>query len=136
MWPWPRLTARTCGNGQPWPRSPCRRAMISRKRCCGPSKTKPPLCSVRRWRTRTWNGSLEGPGVGGQGPEMDERRTLRVSVAVQEELTEIIGFELDDPRLLEVTVTEAHVSPDGRYAHVKVALGGDERQQKASLAAL
>jgi|SRR5579872_2714332 len=67
---------------------------------------------------------------------MDERRTLRVSVAVQEELAELIGFELDDPRLLEVTVTEAHVSPDGRYAHVKVALGGDERQQKASLAAL
>ena len=67
---------------------------------------------------------------------MDERRTQRVSVAVQEELAELIGFELDDPRLLEVTVTEAHVSPDGRYAHVKVALGGDEHRQKQSLAAL
>ena len=67
---------------------------------------------------------------------MDERRTQRISVAVQEELTEIVGFELDDPRLFEVTVTEAHVSPDGRYAHVKVALGGDERQQRDSLAAL
>ena len=67
---------------------------------------------------------------------MDERRTQRVSVAVLEELSEIVGFELDDPRLSEVTVTEAHVSPDGRYAHVKVALGGDERQQRDSLAAL
>ena len=67
---------------------------------------------------------------------MDERRTQRISVAVQEELTEIVGFELDDPRLFEVTVTEAHVSPDGRYAHVKVALGGDDRQQRDSLAAL
>ena len=67
---------------------------------------------------------------------MDERRTQRVSVAVQEELSEIVGFELDDPRLFEVTVTEAHVSPDGRYAHVKVSLGGDERQQRDSLAAL
>lgn len=67
---------------------------------------------------------------------MDERRTQRVSVAVQEELAEIIGFELDDPRLLEVTVTEVHVSSDGGYAHVQVALGGDERQQRASLAAL
>jgi ribosome-binding factor A len=67
---------------------------------------------------------------------MDERRTQRVSIAVQEELAEIIGFELDDPRLLEVTVTEAHVSPDGRYAHVKVALSGDEREQRSSLAAL
>ena len=67
---------------------------------------------------------------------MDERRTQRVSVAVQEELAEIIGFELDDPRLLEVAVTEVDVSSDGRYAQVKVALGGDERQQRASLAAL
>lgn len=67
---------------------------------------------------------------------MDDRRTQRVSVAVQEELAEIIGFELDDPRLLEVTVTEAHVSSDGRYAHIRVALGGDEREQMASMAAL
>jgi ribosome-binding factor A len=59
-----------------------------------------------------------------------------VSVALQEELAEIVGFELDDPRLIAVTVTEAHVSSDGRYAHVKVALGGDERQQKAAMAAL
>jgi ribosome-binding factor A len=57
-------------------------------------------------------------------------------VAVHEELAEIIGFELDDPRLLEVTVTDVHVSSDGRYAHIKVALGGDEQQQRASMAAL
>ena len=43
-----------------------------------------------------------------------------MSEAVREELTELIGFELDDPRLLDVTVTEVHVSPDGRYAHIKV----------------
>ncbi len=67
---------------------------------------------------------------------MDERRTQRVSIAVQEELTEIVGFELDDPRLLDVAVTEVHVSSDGRYAQVKVALYGDERQQRDSLAAL
>ncbi|HKE28050.1 MAG TPA: 30S ribosome-binding factor RbfA, partial [Bryobacteraceae bacterium] len=56
--------------------------------------------------------------------------------AVQEELAEIVGFELEDPRLLEVAVTEVHVSSDGRYAQVKVALSGDERQQRDSLAAL
>ena len=38
---------------------------------------------------------------------MDERRTLRVSEAVREELAELIGFELDDPRLAAVDVTEA-----------------------------
>ena len=53
---------------------------------------------------------------------MDERRTIRVSEAVREELAEIIGFELDDPRLLGVDVTEVHVSPDARYAHVTVVV--------------
>jgi ribosome-binding factor A len=67
---------------------------------------------------------------------MDERRTLRVSEAVREELAEIIGFELDDPRLLAVDVTEVHVSPDSRHASVKVVLRGDERQRKDALAAL
>jgi ribosome-binding factor A len=67
---------------------------------------------------------------------MDERRTLRVSEAVREELAEIIGFELDDPRLLDVDVSEVQVSQDGRHANVRVALRGDERRQKASLAAL
>ena len=67
---------------------------------------------------------------------MDERRTLRVSEAVREELAEIIGFELDDPRLLDLDVSEVQVSHDGRHAHVRVVSRGDERQQKASLAAL
>jgi ribosome-binding factor A len=67
---------------------------------------------------------------------MDERRTLRVSEAVREELSEIIGFELDDPRLLGVDVSEVHVSPDARHASVKVIVRGDERQQKDAMAAL
>ena len=67
---------------------------------------------------------------------MDERRTLRVSEAVREELSEIIGFEMSDPRVLEVDVTEVQVSPDGRHANIKVAVRGDERRQRESLAAL
>jgi ribosome-binding factor A len=67
---------------------------------------------------------------------MDERRTHRVSEAVREELTEIIGFETDDPRLLAVDVIEAHVSHDGRHATIRVAIRGNEREQKQSLAAL
>jgi ribosome-binding factor A len=67
---------------------------------------------------------------------MDERRTLRVAEAVREELAEIIGFELDDPRLGEVDVTEVHVSPDGRHARVRVAAHGEERRQRESLEAL
>jgi len=67
---------------------------------------------------------------------MDERRTLRVSEAVREELSEIIGFETDDPRLLAVEVLDANVSPDGRHATVRVVIRGTEREQKQSLAAL
>jgi ribosome-binding factor A len=67
---------------------------------------------------------------------MDERRTLRVSEAVREELAEIIAFELEDPRLGDVDVTDVHVSPDGRHARVRVAVRGEERQQKESLDAL
>ena len=67
---------------------------------------------------------------------MDERRTARVSEAVREELAEIIGFELDDPRLVGVDVTEVHVSPDARHASIKVSIHGEERAQNQVLAAL
>ena len=67
---------------------------------------------------------------------MDERRTLRVSEAIREELIEIIGFEAADPRLLRVEVSEVHVSADGRHANVRVAVRGDAREQKQSLDAL
>ena len=67
---------------------------------------------------------------------MDERRSLRVSEAVREELSELIGFEAADPRLLMVDVVEVHVSPDGKHANVKVGLRGTEKEQKQSLIAL
>ncbi len=67
---------------------------------------------------------------------MDERRTLRVSEALREDLAELIGFELDDPRLAGVDVTEVHVSPDGRHATVRVVIRGDEHAQNQGLAAL
>ncbi len=67
---------------------------------------------------------------------MDERRTLRVSEAVREELAEIIGFETADPRLLAIEVVEVHVSADGRHATVRVAIRGTEREQRESLEAL
>ncbi|MGO9228563.1 MAG: 30S ribosome-binding factor RbfA [Terriglobales bacterium] len=67
---------------------------------------------------------------------MDERRTSRVSEALREELSEIIGFETEDPRLLAVDVAEVHVSHDGRHANVRVGLRGTEAEQDAALVAL
>lgn len=67
---------------------------------------------------------------------MDERRSQRVSEAVREELSEIIGFESADPRLAIVHVTGVHVSPDMRHARVSVGLQGDDREQRQALQAL
>src|SRR5271165_1323510 len=65
---------------------------------------------------------------------MDEHRSRRVSEAVKEELSELIGFEMDDPRLSAISVTAAEVSPDMRHAHVKVAI--ESGQEKKAIAAL
>jgi ribosome-binding factor A len=67
---------------------------------------------------------------------MDERRTLRVSEAVKEELIELIGFEMTDPRLNAVEVSDVYVSQDGRYATVRVAVRGEEPEQNQAMAAL
>jgi ribosome-binding factor A len=65
---------------------------------------------------------------------MEDHRAQRVSEAVKEELAEIIGFEMDDPRLSSVNVTTAEVSSDMRTAHVKIAIGdGDEKKTLAAL---
>jgi ribosome-binding factor A len=55
---------------------------------------------------------------------------------VKEELIEIIGFELEDPRLLDVDVTGVQVSPDSRHASVRVALHGSEHERNQAIAAL
>jgi ribosome-binding factor A len=67
---------------------------------------------------------------------MDENRTRRVSEAVREELAELIGFEMDDPRLSSVSVTSADVSSDMRHAHVKVAVDEAPGTERAVLAGL
>ena len=65
---------------------------------------------------------------------MDEHRSRRVSEAVKEELSELIGFEMDDPRVANVQVTIVEVSPDMRHAHVTVAV--DSGEEKKALTAL
>jgi ribosome-binding factor A len=67
---------------------------------------------------------------------MEQHRAERVSETFREELAEIIGFELSDPRLIVVDVDDVQVAPDLRHAHVRVALSGGAREQKAAMAAL
>ena len=70
------------------------------------------------------------------GFHMQQHRSQRVSEAVREELSEIIGFEMGDPRLAAVEVAEVTVSPDSRHATVKVSVAGDEQALHAAMAAL
>jgi ribosome-binding factor A len=67
---------------------------------------------------------------------MEQHRSQRVAEAVRVELSEIVGFELTDPRLADVDVTDVTISPDARHAHIKVSLGGGEHEQRQALAAL
>ena len=64
------------------------------------------------------------------------RRTERVADTLKEEIAQIVGYELEDPRLVTVTVTDVRLSGDKRAARVYVTVAGDENEHKLALAAL
>jgi len=64
------------------------------------------------------------------------RRTERVADILLEEIAQIVGYELEDPRLTMVTVTEVRLSRDKRDANVYVTVAGTEDEHKLALAAL
>ncbi len=64
-----------------------------------------------------------------------QHRTQRISEALREELTELIGYELSDPRVSSATVTGLEVSPDKRHALVLIAVG-DHSDAEKCIAAL
>ena len=67
---------------------------------------------------------------------MDTHRNERVSEALREELSELISYELSDPRIGDAVVTEVHVSPDMRRAQVRLRLSEKLPEQKATIRAL
>lgn len=64
------------------------------------------------------------------------RRPERLAEALKEEIAEVVGFELEDPRLEAVTVTDVKVTDDLRDAKVYVVVQGTEDEYKKALAAL
>jgi ribosome-binding factor A len=64
------------------------------------------------------------------------RRPERVADMLREEITQIVGFELSDPRLTMVTVTDVRVADNLRDARVYVTVAGAEDEIKAALEAL
>ncbi|MBK8304224.1 MAG: 30S ribosome-binding factor RbfA [Pyrinomonadaceae bacterium] len=64
------------------------------------------------------------------------RRPERFAEALKEEIAEVVGFELDDPRLETTTVTEVVVSEDLRDAKVFVLVHGSDEDINKALKAL
>lgn len=64
------------------------------------------------------------------------RRPERLAETLRAEITEIVGYELEDPRLIGVTVTDVRVSDNLREAKVFVIVQGDEKEIKEALKAL
>ena len=67
---------------------------------------------------------------------MPGRRTDRVGVLIQRELSEIIQRELKDPRVGFCTISQVQVSTDLKYADIKVSVVGDKRQKRNSITGL
>ncbi|HEY2963256.1 MAG TPA: 30S ribosome-binding factor RbfA [Pyrinomonadaceae bacterium] len=63
-------------------------------------------------------------------------RTERFTDTLREEIAQIVGFELEDPRLTTVTVTDVRLSSDKRNARIYVTVAGDEAEHKSALNAL
>ena len=53
------------------------------------------------------------------------RRPERVADILREEISQIVGYELEDPRLTMVTVTDVRLSENLQDAHVYVTVAGD-----------
>jgi ribosome-binding factor A len=67
---------------------------------------------------------------------MISHRSERVSEALREELGEMIAYELSDPRIGDVFITEVLISPDMKHAQVRLHLGDEAGQQQETLRAL
>src|SRR5438093_4805799 len=63
-------------------------------------------------------------------------RTERISETLRDEIAQIVGYELEDPRLTMVTVTDVRVAEDLRDASVYVTVQGDEQEHDVALRAL
>jgi ribosome-binding factor A len=64
------------------------------------------------------------------------RRPERVADIIREEISQIVGYELKDPRLTMVTVTDVRLSENRRDAQVFVTIAGDEEEHRQALSAL
>jgi ribosome-binding factor A len=67
---------------------------------------------------------------------LDPHRHERVSESIREELEELMGYELTDPRIGGVSVTEVLLSPDYRHVNIRLSLLGTPEEQAQTLLGL
>ena len=63
-------------------------------------------------------------------------RAERLAESLKAVVAEIVGYELEDPRLQNVTVTDVRVAENLRNANVYVLVEGEEEEIKDALTAL
>ncbi|HEX5706552.1 MAG TPA: 30S ribosome-binding factor RbfA [Pyrinomonadaceae bacterium] len=64
------------------------------------------------------------------------RRPEKLAELIREEVTQIVGYELDDPRVASVTVTDVRVTENLRDASVYFTVEGTDEERKGALVAL
>jgi ribosome-binding factor A len=64
------------------------------------------------------------------------RRPEQLAEVIREEVSQIVGFELEDPRIETVTVTDVRVSENLRDASVYVTAEGTEAEKAEAMKAL
>jgi len=67
---------------------------------------------------------------------MEGHRAARISLALREELEELIGYEMSDPRVASVTITEVVLATDGKKAQVRISVPGSDKVKSEAVAAL
>ena len=60
---------------------------------------------------------------------MSKRYEKRITDLIRRHVTELVGRELNDPRVEGVTITDVEVSPDTKFAKVFYSLIGDDAKK-------
>ena len=59
----------------------------------------------------------------------NNRRQQRVNHLLQQEVSKLLEFELEDPRLDGLTVSAVEISPDLKHARIFIVSNGDEASE-------
>lgn len=65
---------------------------------------------------------------------MSQRRVARLNEQLKREITEILRYEVKDPRVGTATVTEVSVAPDLSFARVYIGALGEEPDKAEAVA--